>query len=106
MESNEEESSTEQSWLELEVRCFFTQVSRFLGPLDHRFTSSEWIRNRLHTRLSCGFALFSWNTVGYSEYANYTLSVHAIVLYEADVTDNTYVNGNVFIVHTGNVDAN
>ncbi|MDH5779143.1 MAG: hypothetical protein OEZ29_00945, partial [Candidatus Bathyarchaeota archaeon] len=46
--------------------------------------------------------MFSWNTTGLTEYLNYTISAYAQpVAGEVDLADNTYVYGDVTIVHEG-----
>lgn len=49
---------------------------------------------------------FTWNTTGYEEYKNHTISAYAHpVPGETSTDDNTFTDGIVFIVHVGDVNA-
>jgi hypothetical protein len=46
----------------------------------------------------------SWDTTGHQEYANYALSAYATTVPgEIDTSDNTYIDGTILMVHTGDV---
>ena len=50
------------------------------------------------------YILFSWDTTGLTEYANYTIRAYAHpVSGENDPTDNNYIDGTITIVHLGDV---